>query len=411
MQAFWALFVLLFATCVPYFFVIRLFPKEEFCDNSDESCIDFWIRTEYNKIAELFTEKSLELKNRYEGVIHESVPVSAPKLKTRFTYIPGDKKKLMIHVSGTHGVEGYAGSAVQSKLLHNYTFSPDGPQVLLVNLLNPWGLKYGRRYNEHNVDLNRNPIDDEDWKTVLSRGKNEFGYETFYNECIRHGKWLGAIDWPLTIFRSIYCMIKHPNVVPLIMTGQYHRPDASQYGGNSMEKNHANVLDFIHKYIQVDTVEEVGMIDQHTGVGPRGKDTILWAPDTVIPNDLVQKLFSFHEQEDLLKNVRANFSGLELGSANFFDFRFVRGQIWQTYCHMFPATKRICVCQEHGTFPAVLSGLYVAKDARHWQYENKKTTDTLKHVLGLIPTMQWKQDSVRQGIDLFDSIYSELNRE
>ena len=85
------------------------------------------------------------------------------------------------------------------------------------------------------------------------------------------------------------------------------------------------------------------MIDQHTGVGPRGKDTILWAPDTVIPNDLVQKLFSFHEQEDLLKNVRANFSGLELGSANFFDFRFVRGQIWQTYCHIFPATKRICV--------------------------------------------------------------------
>ena len=69
--------------------------------------------------------------------------------ETRFTYIPGDKKKLMIHVSGklfsfhilfvdflgTHGVEGYAGSAVQSKLLHNYTFSPDGPQVFHHNFL------------------------------------------------------------------------------------------------------------------------------------------------------------------------------------------------------------------------------------------------------------------------------------
>ena len=35
---------------------------------------------------------------------------------------------------------------------------PDGVTLLLVHVINPYGYKHGRRYNENNVDLNRNVI-------------------------------------------------------------------------------------------------------------------------------------------------------------------------------------------------------------------------------------------------------------
>ena len=66
------------------------------------------------------------------------------------------------------------------------------------------------------------------------------------------------------------------------------------------------------------------------------------------------------------------------------------------------------VCQEFGMLPAILSATYVNQDGRYWEFENRRTTNLLKHVLGLIPTLDWKQNSVNQGMALFDTIYSEL---
>jgi hypothetical protein len=66
----------------------------------------------------------------------------------------------LLHLSGVHGVEGHAGSAVQCKWLDGVARGdvrvPDGVSAVLVHVLNPYGMKHGRRYNENNVDLNRN---------------------------------------------------------------------------------------------------------------------------------------------------------------------------------------------------------------------------------------------------------------
>lgn len=53
-------------------------------------------------------------------------------------------KKLFIHVSGTHGVEGYAGSAIQSKMLSlnmNGNESNELPSIMFVHGMNPFGFK------------------------------------------------------------------------------------------------------------------------------------------------------------------------------------------------------------------------------------------------------------------------------
>ena len=57
------------------------------------------------------------------------------------------KKKLLIHISGTHGVEGFAGSAIQSALMDSDAVRDgEAPSVMLVHALNPYGFAFVRDY-------------------------------------------------------------------------------------------------------------------------------------------------------------------------------------------------------------------------------------------------------------------------
>jgi len=69
--------------------------------------------------------------------------------------------KLLIIVSGVHGVEGYTGSAFQLNFIDNiYPFYKNDFAILLIHAYNPFGFKNNRRVNENNVDLNRNCLKD-----------------------------------------------------------------------------------------------------------------------------------------------------------------------------------------------------------------------------------------------------------
>ena len=74
---------------------------------------------------------------------------------------PDDAKHLLILVSGTHGVEGFAGSGAQVAMIEGLRFAalPARTAVLVVHAINPYGFAWLRRVNEDNVDLNRNSID------------------------------------------------------------------------------------------------------------------------------------------------------------------------------------------------------------------------------------------------------------
>ncbi len=106
--------------------------------------------------------------------------------------------------SGVHGVEGYLGSAIQLRYLHEILLqneqlietcqadhsinateiesskkgeSPNYERkVLLIHAVNPNGMRHHRRTNENNVDLNRNALSPETWKEVRTRDPNFVGY-------------------------------------------------------------------------------------------------------------------------------------------------------------------------------------------------------------------------------------------
>ena len=76
-------------------------------------------------------------------------------LTTDVAILRRSREKVIIHISGTHGVEGFTGSAIQGAALHQLLLQPEsvrhdasGPTLLFVHALNPYGMKYNRRVNE-----------------------------------------------------------------------------------------------------------------------------------------------------------------------------------------------------------------------------------------------------------------------
>mmetsp|Transcript_43121 Transcript_43121/g.168840 ORF Transcript_43121/g.168840 Transcript_43121/m.168840 type:complete len:162 (-) Transcript_43121:2919-3404(-) len=64
-------------------------------------------------------------------------------LVTDFAVKKGRSDRVLIHLSGTHGVEGFAGSAIQSAFLRSSKSQPwdpsKDPTVIFVHAVNPYG--------------------------------------------------------------------------------------------------------------------------------------------------------------------------------------------------------------------------------------------------------------------------------
>jgi hypothetical protein len=72
---------------------------------------------------------------------------------------PGDASRVFVVGSGTHGIEGYSGSAAQRAWLSGRPRLPKDTAVVFFHAQNPWGFAHKTRTTEENVDLNRNFID------------------------------------------------------------------------------------------------------------------------------------------------------------------------------------------------------------------------------------------------------------
>ena len=69
---------------------------------------------------------------------------------------PDDAPAIVVS-SGLHGVEGFLGSAIQlAKLRELEAGSADNIRWVFIHAINPFGFARNRRFNEDNVDLNRN---------------------------------------------------------------------------------------------------------------------------------------------------------------------------------------------------------------------------------------------------------------
>ncbi len=171
--------------------------------------------------------------------------------------------KLVILSSGTHGVEGFAGSALQRLYLDELagTALPGGCGVLLIHSINPYGFAFLRRTNENNVDLNRNGLE-------KFPGPVNAGYRTL-NAWLNPASPPGRFDTFIPqgawhVLTKGYTAVKQA-----LAGGQYEYPRGIFYGGDRRERS-TEIFDAILRDSRFADVKSVLHIDLHTGLGAYG---------------------------------------------------------------------------------------------------------------------------------------------
>ena len=85
-------------------------------------------------------------------------PGGAPLFLDEARFGPRDARRVVFIASGTHGIEGFCGSGIQTHLLRRGIARnlPRDVALVFLHAVNPWGFAWLRRVNEDNIDLNRN---------------------------------------------------------------------------------------------------------------------------------------------------------------------------------------------------------------------------------------------------------------
>jgi len=194
---------------------------------------------------------------------NETGPDGKPLFLDTTTIGPLESSKALLLISGTHGVEGYFGSAAQTGLLREGIAShvPKGAKLVMLHALNPYGFAFDRRVNEDNADINRNFVDH-------ARPPANDAYESL-------AEWIAPRDISREAMRAANAKLRAFSeqhgafaLQEAISRGQYAHPDGLYFGGGH-ETWSARMLrdvlreDFAH-------VKELVVIDFHTGLGEHG---------------------------------------------------------------------------------------------------------------------------------------------
>jgi hypothetical protein len=177
-------------------------------------------------------------------------------------------RSAFLAVSGMHGLEGPAGSAVQAAWLQGTARKlPAGAAVCLVHGLNPWGFAYRARGTENNVDLNRNFIDFAGELPVnpyYARIKNEIRLAS-----------LGPEDIPklIGLYETLVKEMGPARLSIAVNSGQYEDAEGLAFGGSGIEFGHRALLDAVIPKLK--TARRLTFIDWHTGVGAYGEVAFL----------------------------------------------------------------------------------------------------------------------------------------
>jgi hypothetical protein len=171
---------------------------------------------------------------------------------------------VVVVVSGLHGVEGLAGSAVQTRWLDR---APRDLAMVFVHAANPWGFAHLTRCDAGNVDLNRNLIEDFGALPVNP------GYAAIHPILVAPPWAEGAMaqaDAALDAFAAAHGA---QALTDALIGGQYEFPDGMNYGGAApawpVRALCGLARDLARRH------ESLLLLDLHTGVAPSGEAAVL----------------------------------------------------------------------------------------------------------------------------------------
>jgi hypothetical protein len=320
-------------------------------------------------------------------------PVDQKQAKELYTDVAligsPDADKFIVLISATHGVEGFAGSAIQVGLLR------DGidkqlrvdTAILMIHAINPYGMSHIRRTNEDNVDLNRNfydfsiPLPSNPGYAELADAitpKTRSSWSEF--QCWSRLLWYGLTNG----FGAL---------VSAISSGQFSHPEGLFYGGKEETWSNKTLKLVLRKWVA--NAKTVVVIDFHTGLGPKGVAEI-------IMNDPRDSTNFKRATKIWGEQVRSTVAGDSVSA-------HLHSSLKLGIKSVLPDVEITAVSMEFGTAPTIKT--FRALRAENWSYHygirNSSASDSIKQKLIEVfyPDHEaWKKMVLNRGNNALDQV-------
>jgi len=177
---------------------------------------------------------------------------------------PRNAERVLVLISGTHGVEGFCGSGAQVDLLRRGEVNrlPVGVAVLMIHAINPYGFAWLSRVTHENVDLNRN------WIDFCGPLPANPGYDQLA-AAICPEVWSEETRGQLARAMSLLAsQVGASEMERSLTSGQYSHPKGIYYGGTAPTWSRRAQTSLFSHYLG--QAGRIAIIDYHTGLGPRG---------------------------------------------------------------------------------------------------------------------------------------------
>jgi Protein of unknown function (DUF2817) len=293
-------------------------------------------------------------------------------------------KRLLLHSSGLHGVEGFAGSAIQLQLLDNPPVLPGDAALVVVHILNPYGMSWLRRVNENNVDLNRNFRVDGSYQGAPSTYAK---LDHFLNP-----RTAPAFDF--FGLKAIPLILRHgmAELKQSFVGGQYEFPEGLFFGGKQLEEGPRKYHAFLVERLA--SAEKTIAIDVHTGIGKYAEDMLL-----VESMDFEKLRGIFGERVTaLVPDQRAAYR--------------IEGGIESMLFRVF-GKRPMFVGQEFGTYSGIRV-LHALREENRWHHYGRGSVDhptKLKVREAFYPADEsWRRTVLKRGHELLEQAIAELAR-
>ena len=289
--------------------------------------------------------------------------------------------KLLVAISGTHGVEALCGAGIQAGWLLEGEFDdlPNDCAVLLIHCINPYGAAWRRRVNEDNVDLNRNFVD---------HGRPHFEnphYGELHNLLIPTGA-----ERPVRLQTDAgvggFRRERGEAVFQLAILGQYSHPNGINFGGHEPVWS-ARVIDsLIEEHCR--RRRHLATMDLHTGLGYFGHGLVGVANDP----DSAQAGYSRAWYGPAMTTFAE--AGEHAGYPDYNNF--IDGLLMRAFIKRLPEVNVVAAGIEFGTRP--FDEVFAAEIADLWLYNNPQAEPALAerirnemHRIYYPATLDWRE--------------------
>jgi hypothetical protein len=304
-------------------------------------------------------------------------------------FSPDAPRRVVIISSGLHGVEGFFGAAVQTAWMerhrHHFSLSAHTGLVLL-HALNPYGFAWLRRWNEENVDLNRN---------FLLPGVAYQGSPSHYPQVDGFLNPTTAPSWfePFTL-KAIALILRYgmTTLKQTIPVGQYDFPKGLFFGGHHPSQTQRILAENLPQW--VGTATQVLHIDLHTGLGR-------WATYKLLTEE--------SRDSERVQRLRHQFGVEAIETLDTSTTAYqIRGSL-EAWCkHQFPQCGYDFLTAEFGTYSMlkVVRALR-AENRAYWWGGGDRTVDhwSKQQVVEVFAPAnpRWREAVIAQGVAIVEN--------